>query len=183
MKRTFLALCASVSALAVSPAMAAETINVSFTQPDGGVTTGLYSGTVNVRVSGIGNSLSILTNDAFYIFDRSGFGHDSSFYQLTFGTNPLVGFTPSQNAVNFVVGGLPAYQPSHIYNFLLNTGTATPKALHFGVGDGIFSDNGGGFVVTIAGVPEPANWAMMIAGFGLAGAAMRRRTKLAVTYA
>jgi hypothetical protein len=34
------------------------------------------------------------------------------------------------------------------------------------------------------GVPEPANWALMIAGFGLAGAAMRRqRTKVRVTYA
>jgi hypothetical protein len=29
--------------------------------------------------------------------------------------------------------------------------------------------------VTAAGVPEPAGWALMIAGFGLAGAALRRR--------
>jgi hypothetical protein len=29
--------------------------------------------------------------------------------------------------------------------------------------------------IGIAGVPEPANWALMIAGFGMAGAAMRRR--------
>lgn len=28
---------------------------------------------------------------------------------------------------------------------------------------------------TVGGVPEPANWAMLIAGFGLTGAAMRRR--------
>ena len=33
-------------------------------------------------------------------------------------------------------------------------------------------------------VPEPATWAMMIAGFGLTGAAIRRRkTRIAVTYA
>ncbi len=32
-------------------------------------------------------------------------------------------------------------------------------------------------------VPEPANWALMIAGFGLTGAAMRRRAKVAVSYA
>lgn len=33
-------------------------------------------------------------------------------------------------------------------------------------------------------VPEPATWAMMIAGFGLTGAAIRRRkTRVAVTYA
>lgn len=29
---------------------------------------------------------------------------------------------------------------------------------------------------TVAGVPEPASWSLMIAGFGLVGAAMRRRT-------
>jgi hypothetical protein len=32
-------------------------------------------------------------------------------------------------------------------------------------------------------VPEPATWAMMIGGFGLIGAAMRRRQKISVTYA
>jgi uncharacterized protein YjiK len=32
-------------------------------------------------------------------------------------------------------------------------------------------------------VPEPASWAMMIAGFGLIGGAMRRRQKAAVTFA
>jgi PEP-CTERM motif len=32
----------------------------------------------------------------------------------------------------------------------------------------------------VAAVPEPASWAMLIAGFGLTGAAMRRRRTLAV---
>jgi PEP-CTERM motif len=31
-------------------------------------------------------------------------------------------------------------------------------------------------------VPEPASWAMMIAGFGIAGAAMRRKTSVKVSY-
>jgi len=31
----------------------------------------------------------------------------------------------------------------------------------------------------VAGVPEPANWALMIAGFGLAGATLRRRRAIA----
>jgi hypothetical protein len=34
-----------------------------------------------------------------------------------------------------------------------------------------------------ANIPEPATWAMMIAGFGFVGAAARRRTKVQVTYA
>jgi PEP-CTERM motif len=35
----------------------------------------------------------------------------------------------------------------------------------------------------VAGVPEPASWALMLAGFGLTGAAMRRRQSVRVTYA
>ena len=34
-------------------------------------------------------------------------------------------------------------------------------------------------VITAPGVPEPASWALMIAGFGLAGAALRRRRTVA----
>jgi PEP-CTERM motif len=34
-----------------------------------------------------------------------------------------------------------------------------------------------------AAVPEPAAWAMMIAGFGLVGGAMRKRAKVSVSYA
>jgi PEP-CTERM motif len=37
--------------------------------------------------------------------------------------------------------------------------------------------------VAAGGVPEPAAWALMIAGFGLVGSAARRRAKVQVTYA
>ena len=37
--------------------------------------------------------------------------------------------------------------------------------------------------VANAAVPEPVSWAMMLGGFGLLGAAARRRTRRAVTYA
>jgi hypothetical protein len=33
------------------------------------------------------------------------------------------------------------------------------------------------------GVPEPASWALLIAGFGLVGSAMRRRQSVRITYA
>jgi hypothetical protein len=35
--------------------------------------------------------------------------------------------------------------------------------------------------ITVAGVPEPATWALMIGGFGLAGSAIRRRRTAAAT--
>ncbi len=39
------------------------------------------------------------------------------------------------------------------------------------------------FSATIAAVPEPASWMMMISGFGILGGAMRRRTRVSVRYA
>ena len=170
----------SLGLTAVTPA-SAEILSVPFTQPDGGVTTGLYSGIVNVTVSGTGFSLGNLLNDAFYLFEGATPVHDSQYYQLTFGTSTLVPFNPAQNAVNFIVGGLPAYQPSHVYSFLLNTGTAIPTQLHFGVGDGQFSDNGGAYRIVVTGVPEPATWAMMLIGFaGLGFVSMRRQKPAAL---
>jgi len=37
--------------------------------------------------------------------------------------------------------------------------------------------------VSVTGVPEAASWALMIAGFGLVGGALRRRNKVSVTFA
>jgi hypothetical protein len=45
---------------------------------------------------------------------------------------------------------------------------------------GFFTQESG---TPVSGVPEPANWALMIAGFALAGSVMRRRAiKAAVCY-
>jgi hypothetical protein len=46
-------------------------------------------------------------------------------------------------------------------------------------------DNHDDFIIrlTATAVPEPATWAMMIGGFGMAGAAMRRRVRTSVAFA
>lgn len=44
--------------------------------------------------------------------------------------------------------------------------------------DGDRASNQGGVSLLITAVPEPATWALMIGGFGLAGAALRRRAAL-----
>ncbi len=159
-----------------APAVAFEVITVDFTQPNGATTTGLYSGIVDITISGTGFSFGPEWNDAFYIYSMGTPYQGSYYYQLSFGTEPLVPLDPGQNATNFLVGVVPDYNPDHVYSFQLNTGVSTPMQLHFGVSDGNFSDNGGSFEVTVSqAIPEPATWAMMIAGFGLVGAGMRRR--------
>ena len=46
-----------------------------------------------------------------------------------------------------------------------------------GADDGLGIDNFRAEAVTLAAVPEPATWTMMIAGFGFIGAALRRRAR------
>lgn len=162
---------------ATAPAAAAETIAVNFTAPTGGQSTGAYSGIVNLRVSGTGFSAGPRINDAFY--DVASQSLNSGYYALGFGTAPLAGFTPSNNIQNVLVGPVPAFSASSVYTFQINTGLATPGVLYFGVTDGQYADNGGGFRITISQVPEPATWAMLIAGFGMVGFAARRRVALA----
>ena len=177
----FAILAASIALLGAGSAAAAtsESLTASFLTADGGVTVGGYDNQVRVTVSGVGQSLGSDFNDAFYVYDPGPPSHDPNYYQLTFGTSALVGFDPAQDAVNDIVGGLPAYNPDHIYSFILNTGATTPTALHFGVGDGNFSDNSGEYWITVTqlGVPEPATWAIMLAGFGGLGAALRQRRR------
>jgi PEP-CTERM motif len=65
--------------------------------------------------------------------------------------------------------------------------TAARPGSYFGIED---LEGGGDFnytdlqvILRTGSIPEPASWALMIAGFGLVGAAARRRAKVRVTYA
>jgi hypothetical protein len=166
---------AGIAALLATPAFA-ETITATFTTPDGGVTSGLYANEVQITVSGTGQSAGSAYNDAFYIYSGGSPYNDTNYYQLTFGTSALIGYDPLQDIKNYLVGPIPAYNASHTYTFDINTGVSTPTALHFGVSDGIFSDNTGAYTITVTSVPETSTWVMMLAGFaGLGFAAQRRK--------
>ena len=67
-----------------------------------------------------------------------------------------------------VLGNVTAF-----YKFDASAGTTTIPFATNGSSGWVLYQTGGG---TEDVVPEPATWAMMIAGFGLVGAAMRRRT-------
>ena len=69
------------------------------------------------------------------------------------------------------LGSTRNYAPAANYINLYNTGPDLPVA-----GNGPGSIAASATYVDVTGqVPEPASWAMLIAGFGLSGAAMRRR--------
>src|SRR5207302_3324022 len=63
--------------------------------------------------------------------------------------------------------------------FLGATGAITTTGtLQFIAGSGVYSGTLSGRLNAPA-IPEPASWALLIAGFGLAGASLRRRRNLA----
>ncbi len=68
------------------------------------------------------------------------------------------------------------YNLNNIYARLDSTQLLSTKT-GFRAGDGYIIE-GDHLHFEISAVPEPANWALLVAGFGLVGAAIRRRTRL-----
>ena len=87
----------------------------------------------------------------------------------TVGTTYDVSFWTSVSQID----GTGLYQP-------LSTNGGSSNG---GNGIDLFVYAGRGAPVATAAVPEPASWAMMIGGFGLAGAALRRRPTRAIAVA
>jgi hypothetical protein len=77
---------------------------------------------------------------------------------------------------NFVPGGFtPLAQIPQPWIVQTDGGT-----IHLSAGDGTPENNFGGVSLRITAVPEPATWMIMIGGFGLVGAALRRRRNPAI---
>jgi hypothetical protein len=169
----------SLALLAGTAGASAEIVYAPFTGPAGVTTAGAYEGIVSVTVSGVGQALGNAFSDAFYLLPTGGFPptHTGT-WNLGFGK-------PLQDAANFIVGGLPAFNPTNIYNFDLNTGVSVPTQLHFGLIEESYTDNSGAYTIVVTqlapAVPEPSTWAMMILGFaGIGFMAYRRKSKPAL---
>jgi hypothetical protein len=82
-------------------------------------------------------------------------------------------FRPARGSSGRIFGNLTiATADTYSVNFVFNTNFNPSKDVVIDQVYIIASDSGGPVIPVI---PEPATWAMMIAGFGLVGAAMRRR--------
>ena len=92
---------------------------------------------------------------------------------LTLGTTPT-------GTCNPVIAQGAQYCP--FVNFSLGfAGTGRSVAFGGRLNQQVFDDLTFGSITTGGTVPEPANWAMLIAGFGITGAVMRRRRNVAIT--
>jgi serine/threonine protein kinase len=131
----------AVSTPTPTPPPTTETFMVPFTDGIAGVSTQhSYSGTVQVTVSGTGQTASTKWSDAFYIYtDSSGNPLNPPFHASCW-----VMTINGQSTNAFV--STPAYQGSHSYTFTM---TAPGGPLSFGVCDGVPTDNTGSYTVTV----------------------------------
>ncbi len=130
-------------------------------------------------------------------FDLSGSHRDvigDDFYvNFVGGESNFVGYGYSDGSGDHITWGaydasafasmVAPFAPWELHSVFVITGAAGSSNVAFGTNSadqkGPLLDN---VVVSTGAVPEPATWAMMIAGFGLVGSALRRR-KTAVAFA
>ena len=201
MLKKFYALAATCSALVIAPNASATTINFD-NLGNGVVVTNQYAGVTFSSITGsqilttAQNLGSTLPN-----FICSGIGAAINC------TDPVfVNFTTAVSGLSFVAvgdnstgvnGAVKLFGGNALLgtvNIIGDGNALTPYLVNLGAFNGITrieittTDVPGGLgyddftftVGAVGAVPEPASWTMMIAGFGMVGGAMRRRSQKAI---
>ena len=142
-----------VSALNNAPLpINSEVVIVPFNDADGVATNGIYSGLVNITITGVGIARGVQPNDAFYVFSNEN--DPGSYFRET--TAPFHVFLIDGSQPNT---SLPAPTSTHSYTFTVDVGAAHQLVLS--QNDVIFTDNFGYYVVTISpvntGIVETSN--------------------------
>jgi len=198
-----LATAAAALALAAVPQAANALVTITFSQNGSDVTmsvagnldtTGLTRGTGPVRGStpDIGPSTARVAVGA-----NGGLARYSGITgPAAFGTNPLRPALSSYTGSTFQLEG--ALGAIDLANNFVSGGSLSGSGLFLnrtiaglGLTTGVYNYNWNGatqLTVNVesnaaAAVPEPATWGLMLAGFGLAGGALRQRRRAAVRFA
>ena len=171
-------LAAAASLIAIAGAANATTVTFAYTNGASTEATGSFSfanGATGVLGYGDLTAFSITTQAVTYtladvlpLTDYVHFGYDTAAVAFTVDTNSCgfagCGFTSSLSAIN----------SAGSFGFFF---TAVPGSyLEYTTGNGNNIDS---LTFNVQSVPEPASWALMLTGFGLAGTALRRRRVLA----
>ena len=190
MKFKFLAVAlatGSAFALAAAPASAARvvtTINAdlsagdyTFANQGAGFTFGsngdFFNGPVTISTANGGQANTIFGQPTTNFADGRG-------GPLSFGPNDQYAAFATPTPIRFTIGdnfiGLRAVTASGtFYGYAFTTNNVLNTVGFESVADRA--------VTATQGVPEPASWALMLGGFGLAGTAMRRRRRLTSAFA
>lgn len=175
-----------------SSAGAATIVNLEGRTDADGLSNATFSGTT-------GDSIFLTGGRYVVSFTQGDFTAHNRYNGGTNGCNAMTGACTGNNArgwetvARFFVGANPgvpnhlqvgdfdywntsakAFAESTAFNleFIVPTGGSN---VYFYIPDNQINDNIGGVSLRVAAVPEMGTWAMLIAGFGLIGAAARRR--------
>jgi hypothetical protein len=172
MKRFVLAAMLASTVLAGASAAYADTFTLTFPAPAADGSTSADYGR-----DGITGSFT----DTWNFTLPSGLTSATISSIMTSNTNNVNFTTVTLNGVSFTVDSTGAFESRHIFDLPITSGVQTlviTGTLNNGTGTGAY----GGVISFSPAVPEPAAWALMILGVGLAGGALRlnrRRASLA----
>jgi hypothetical protein len=137
-------------------------------------------------VSGVVSSFNNATNTATYDLTSGTINAYGSLIQTLAPTQLTVAFSPD-GSTGVINGTLVSAGPTPRPAGFPGTGPIDFTPANGATIVGVYTRTGPGsngtFTAAINAVPEPATWAMMISGFGLVGAASRRRARTSVTFA
>lgn len=193
MRTRVLALLAATAAAIVAPAAAsaATTINGSFAGALFGVTSSTATIGAGSTFSSVIGAVSNTSGDlspvpfftSFNLTPVTATAGSNLSFSSAFGSyiGKVVSVTTGTNVVNLYALG--TFTPTgSLSGYAAGASSLTFAFTQTG---GANSAVSGGFTFASppSGVPEPAAWGMLIAGAGMAGAAVRRRRSVKVTYA
>ncbi len=155
---------------AVSVLLNAGTYNLSFIQ---GAYTAFtrFNGVSGCDSSGA-NCRTGFENSVRYVINGTTFGFGDG--------NGNGGLGPLGLGDGYYADAATSFANSGMFNGSFTLASAT--SVDFYLFDDNISDNSGGVSLSVAAVPEPGAWALMLAGFGAMGGAMRRKGKTGLRF-